>query len=306
MKKKLMVAAMLMLCAASATQAQQVTAPAKAADAPPMAAPAEAKKPMVWALISAVGDQFTYVRQKQTVGSNIIDNNVRQVVKVQNDAVNGAVLRGLDRAIELRDPGSTRILGVLKPIELEGVLPQDREKVAKEKLLKTLEIYPGRMSWDRIIVVVPRFQFSERLGMGPKLQGIGLYVQPLERGSMDGLGDFGADLSEGIEDETITPDGKPGKRSSQYVAPYNYTQTLILDAKTLAILETSARYEYQKIYDPMSTNRNVEGQVPPDKMAALMTNFIERSMARSVGEMLPRITIGDVVPATPKADEPKK
>lgn len=271
------------------------------------AAPAAAeKKPMVWALISAVGDQFTYVRQKQTVGSNIIDNNVRQTVSVPNEAVNIAVLRGLDKAIEQRDPGSTRILAKLRAVELEGVLPQDREKVAMEKLTQALQDFPGRMTWDRIILVTPKFQMSERKGMGSKLQGIGIYVQPLERGNLDGIADFGADFSDAAEEETVTPDGKRGERSSRYVAPYNYTKTWILDAKTLKVIETSARYEYQKIYDPLSTSRNVEGHLTTEQLAKLLSTFIERSTARSVGELLPQITIGEVVPVAAKPDEPKK
>lgn len=266
------------------------------------------KKPMVYALISAVGDQFSYVRQKQTVGSNIIDNNVRQTVQVDGDVINAAVLRGLDKALEQRDPGSKRVWAKLKAIELENVLPQDREKVAMEKLIKTLEDYPDRQKWDRIIVVTPKFQLSERRGMGSKLQGIGVYVQPLERGNLDGVGDFGADFSGATEEETITPDGKPGKRSDRYVAPYNYTQTWIFDAKTLKVLETSARFEFQKIFDPTAASRNVEQHVTAAQLGKLLEQFIERSTARSVGEMLPQITIGDVVPAKSDASaaEPKK
>ena len=75
--------------------------------------PAETPKPKVYALISAVGDQFTIVTQKQSIGSNILDNYRREVVKVPNNALNTNILKGLDRAIEQREPGSTRILATL-------------------------------------------------------------------------------------------------------------------------------------------------------------------------------------------------
>ncbi len=261
-------------------------------------------KPKVYALISAVGDQFTYVTQKRAVGSNIIDNFDRQVIKVPNDALNASVLKGLDRAIAQRDPGSTRILARLNPLEMDGVNPVDREKVAMAKLLATLEKYPQRQEWDMIIVVTPKFQFSERKGMARKLEGLGVYVQPI---LSDGINDdAGAEILGSEGEETITPDGKETKRRSQvYVAPYNYTQTWVFDAKTLKVLETSARYEYQKIYDPTSTAVNVANSIPVEKLAQIFTTFVESSVARGVGEALPSIEIGEIKPVANQPAKPK-
>ena len=269
------------------------------------AQPAVAPKPKVYALISAVGDQFTIVTLKQSVGSNILDNYRRDVMKVPNNGLNASILKGLDRAIEQRDPGSTRILATLKTLEMEGVLPIDREKVAMKKLFATLENMPQRMDWDTIIVVTPKFQFSERKGMGSKLEGIGIYVQPLEKGSLGELADSGADILGSDGEETITPEGNPGKRSRRYVAPYNYTQTWVFDAKTLKVLETSARYEFQRIYDQKSTAINVAQSIPIEKLGEVLSNFVERSVARGVGEALPSVEIGDIKPVTPAATAPK-
>ena len=268
-----------------------------AADAEP------APKPKVYALISAVGDQFTYVTQKQSVGSNILDHYARKVIKVPNYAIDASVLKGLDNAIAQRDPGSTRILARLNPLEMEGVRPVDREKIAMGKLLATLEKFPQRMEWDTIIVVTPKFQFSERQGMGSKLEGIGVYVQPLESGKL--TDDFGTDILGSDGEETLTPDGKPGKRSSTFVAPYNYTQTWVFDAKTLKVLETSARYEYQKIYDPESTALNVAKSISPEKMAEILGSFVERSVARGVGEALPVVEMGPLKQVEPQPTKPK-
>ena len=49
------------------------------ATAQAQAEPVIAPKPKVYALISAVGDQITVVTQKQSVGSNILDNFQRQL-----------------------------------------------------------------------------------------------------------------------------------------------------------------------------------------------------------------------------------
>ncbi len=275
------------LAAATIASAQQVAAP----------------KPKVYALISAVGDQFTYVTQKQSVGSNILDNYRRDVVKVPNNALNVSILKGLDRAIEQRDPGSTRILATLNALEMDGVKPIDREKVAMQKLLANLEKMPQRMEWDTIIVVTPKFQFSGRKGMGTKLEGIGIYVQPLESGSLGN--DDGSEILGSEGEETITPDGKQGKRSARFVAPYNYTQTWVFDAKTLKVLETSARYEFQRVYDQNSTAIDVAKSVPLEKMAEILSNFVERSVARGVGEALPSIEIGEIKPVATASDKPK-
>ncbi len=268
------------------------------------AQPTAAPKPKVYALISAVGDHFTYVTQKESTGSNVIDHYKRVVLKVPGNALNTSVLKGLDRAIEQRDPGSTRIFATLSALEMEGVRPVDREKVAMGKLLTALEKMPQRADWDTIIVVTPKFQLSERAGMGSKLEGIGIYVQPLESASLQG--DGGIDILGGSDgEETITPDGEPGKRSGVYVAPYNYTQTWVFDAKTLAVKETSARYEFQRVYDQNATAINVANSIPIDKLANVLSKFIERSVARGVGEALPSIEIGEIKPVETGAAKPK-
>ncbi|MEO8384149.1 MAG: hypothetical protein ABI583_02820 [Betaproteobacteria bacterium] len=265
---------------------------------------AVAPKPKVYALISAVGDQFSFVTQKQSVGSNILDHYRREVIKVPNNALNVSILKGLDRAIEQRDPGSTRILATLNALEMEGVKPIDREKVAMQKLLAALEKMPQRLEWDTIVVVTPKFQYSGRKGMGTKLEGIGIYVQPITSATM--TDDDGSEILGSDGEETITPDGAPGKRSTRFVAPYNYTQTWVFDAKTLKVLETSARYEFQRVYDQNATAIDVAKSIPLEKMAAILSNFIERSVARGVGESLPSIEIGEIKPvATGNSVAPK-
>ena len=111
-------------------------------------------------LVSAVGDRFTMVRQREQVGSNIIDNFYRSTFNVPNNLLNNIVLRGLDRAVSAEDPTSKRIFMTLAPAELEGVLPQNREKVAIGKLVSGLENHPDRKNWDKIYIVTPKFLLS--------------------------------------------------------------------------------------------------------------------------------------------------
>lgn len=138
--------------------------------------------------------------------------------------------------------------------------------------------------------------------MGSKLEGIGVYVQPLESGQL--INDAGVDFLGDEGEETITPDGKPGRRSSTFVAPYNYTQTWVFDARTLKVLETSARYEFQKIFDQESTALNVAKSIPVEKLAQIFTNFVERSVARGVGEALPIVEIGEIKPVAVQPVKP--
>lgn len=269
-------------------------------------------KKQVFALISAVGDQFTYVKLRQQVGSNIIDNNFRKVMKAPDNGLNLAVLKGMDTAIAAANPDSERVFLSLNPVELEGVLPQNREAVAIGKLISVIEKMPERQNWDKIVIAVPNFLMSERDGMGPKLQGFGLYVQPLVSGSFSGVGGdnntevLGNDIDRGTDSDTGTPNGKRS-RSKQYVAPFAYMVVYILDAKTLKVLEKNARYDYSKLSDPESTALNIENAMTPEFISARMTRLIERSAAAALGvtDSGGSVVIGDIKRApTPPAPAP--
>ena len=292
-----------------------------------LAAPATAPaKKQVFALIAAVGDQFTYVKQRNQVGSNVIDNNFRKVMKVPDNGLNTAVLRGLDLAIGNANPDSERVFLSLNPIELEGVLPQDRERIAIGKLVSIIEKMPERQNWDKIVIATPKFLFSGREGMGPKLQGFGVYVQPLISASFDG-GDYqflGNEIDSQSDSDTTTPNGGRS-RSKQYMAPFSYIQVYVLDAKTLKVLEKNSRHDYTKLSDPNSTAVNIEKSMTPEFLGTRVTRLIERSAAAALGatDIGTSVQIGDVkaVPSAPatltptatsgvpnpiKAAEPKK
>ena len=130
-------------------------------------------------------------------------------------------------------------------------------------------------------------------------------MQPLYSASLGEAGDPGTEILGSEGEETITPDGKPGKRSSRYIAPYNYTQTWVFDAKTLKVLETNARYEFQRVYDQNATAIDIAKSIPIEKLGELVSNFIERSVARGVGEALPSIEIGEIKPVATESAKPK-
>jgi hypothetical protein len=239
------------------------------------ATPTASTPPKTIALVSAVGDQFSFVRQKQSTGSHL-EPFTRQTLKVPDQVLNHAVLRGLDRAMGAEYPESTRVFVALSPeAGMADVLPQEREAFVFKRVLALLEQMPERQTWDQIVLVTPKWLFSERAGMGSKLSGIGMYVQPLEGPAA------GNDFDAGLADEVETPD-KDIVRSKTYVAPFFYTTVTTLDAKTLTILKQESRHDFRKIFDPKATAVDVQNAIPPAQMAAMIERFVETAALRSM------------------------
>ena|GEM_PF-654011 len=280
-----------------------ILAPAPTADGGTTAAPQK----KIFALVSAVGDQFTYVRQKESTGSNIIDNNIRSNIKVEGNGLNLAVLRGLDTGITAAHPDSEKIYIALAAVEMKNVLPQNREAVAIGKIVSELEKRPERMTWDKIIVATPKYLQSERAGMGPKLHGLGVYVQPLTGGSLQGEnGEQDIDVSGQGESDTTNPEDGKKNKSKVYVAPYSYIQVYVLDPKTLKVIEKIARHDFIKLNDPTAIALDVGKSIPLDVLASSMNTLIERSAARAVSQtdVGVTVTLEEIKPAAAVVSAP--
>lgn len=263
------------LAAWPGAHAQTAAPAAPTAQAAPAAAPPATSAPRVFALVSAVGDQFQYVRQKESVGSHL-DPFVRNTMTVPDHALNNAVLRGLDRAIAAEYPESQRVFMAMRPdTAIQEALPQDREALTMRRVMDMLEKNPQRAGWDQIIVVTPKWLMSERQGMGSKLSGIGLYVQPLGS-ELDTSGEF--------VDDSVEDMGRQQVRSRRFVAPFFYVQVTTLDAKTLTTIRSESRYDFRKIVDKDSTALDVAAQFTPEQLASHMQRFVETSALRAVSE----------------------
>lgn len=258
----------------------------------------EAAPPIVYALVAAVGDQFSLVRQKPQVGTNIIDHFERYMQQIPGDALNVAVLRGMDRVVAESDPAIKRVYITLGAAEMEGVAPQERERVAIGKVVSALAQRPERAQWTRIIAVTPRYLFSEREGLGSKLQGIGVYVQPLGSASLGRPEGPDAVGPGGMDPDTVTPEGN-ASRSRRFIAPYFYTKIWVLDAKTLEIISSDERYDFRRIYDPMWTANNIEANLSAEELAATVETFVERSSAKALREAIGVVTVTDPKPVDP-------
>jgi hypothetical protein len=90
-----------------------------------------------------------------------------------------AVLRGMDRVIDRREPQSTRVFLRLSPGQLDDVPVHQREQAALDRLRNALQALPQRKDWDEIIVITPHYRFSEMQGLPSKLHGVGIYFNNL-------------------------------------------------------------------------------------------------------------------------------
>lgn len=289
-------AAILLAMNAFAQDAKPVPATPIPAAALPAAGTAPAAKPRTVALISAVGDQFTYLRQRQAVGSNM-EPFVRRVVKVANGELDGIVLRGLDKSYSQQDPDAKKIFMRINPGEMENVYPQDREKVAIGKIVSHLQRV-DRTGWDVIIAVTPAYQFSATGGMGSKLEGIGVYIQPLENTATT---DFDSEVGGMEEATTSNPNDRTKKsKSTTYVAPYSYTQLWVIDPVSLNVITKETSKQHIKLYDPDSTALDVSKQMSVDQLAGHIEGFVERSSAKALKDAIGTVTVEEKAPPTKK------
>jgi hypothetical protein len=256
-----------------------------------LAAPAALAQGHTYALVSAVGSTLSYVRLRMETGSHL-DGYERFERPVPGAALDGAVLRGLERVIAAGEPDARFTYLRLNPAELDGTYAYRRGEVAIGKLATALEKLPERRDWYRIVVVTPRYVNSEREGLGSKLHGIGIYVRPIGSGfGSDALGEFMLRN----DPDTVSPDGAPS-RSSRFVAPFFYAQVWVLDAATLKVLETNDRYDFQRLYDPESTAVHIEDSIPPEKLAPMLEKFVEQSSARALREAIGEVIVNQKAP----------
>jgi hypothetical protein len=255
---------------------------------------AAAETSKVYVLVSAIGGEITVVRQYRGIGATL-EPYKRYTVPVPGPDIDAAVLRGLDRAVASEDPDSTRIFMRLSPEAVRGVAGYQRGQVLSGKALAALEANPERMKWHRIILVAPRFLNPGVEGMGSKLQGIGIFVQPIGRGRM---GAFDDGINTAIDPDTISPTGEKNP-SYRYVAPYFYAQLWVIDAKTMKVLETNERYDFQRMYDPDSPALDVAQTIPPEVLSGMMEKFVERASARALNDQQ-----GEVIIKEPRIVDP--
>jgi hypothetical protein len=226
----------------------------------------------VIALASALGGQLSLVYGKETVGSNL-DPYTRQTVTLPDNSLDRIVLRGLDRTVARSFPDSERVFMRLNPVLLDDVSGPQREAVALQRLIEELRGWPQRQQWHRIVVLVPHYRGFERNGLGSKLNGIGLYAPP---------------ETNQTEFDVSEVDGSPSPtRRSQYLAIFYYALLVVLDAKTLQVIESQPWLIDEKLHDRNSASLRAATSIKMDVLAERIEQFAEKAsttaLARTLG-----------------------
>jgi len=253
-------------------------------------------KPLTIALVAAVGDQVDVVRQRESTSSRI-EPFKRKSISVNGQALNYAVLKGLNRAIEEEEPQAQRVLLAWNtPPEVRSQLAEatgpDRESIVMAALKAHLQAMPERAHWDRIEAIVPGYFFESIKGMGRKLSGVGFYVQPLSKGAVsiewdpntNAVGNVTPDpsASDQGEHKTIDPNTGDVGHSTTFIASYMYFQRITLDAQTLEVLARKRQFDNIKYADPKATAIDVGDQIPLNVMTAKLLTMVEQSAYTSV------------------------
>lgn len=262
---------------------------------------AAAEEPHTYALVSAIGSTVSYVKPRFSTGTHM-EAFQRAELTVPNKALDASALRGLEKIVRMSDPTANFVYLRLNPEEYKDVAGPEKGEVAVGKLASAFERMPERKGWYQILVVTPRYVANERARMGSKLSGIGIYVQTMERSLVGPDGSTTDDLYDddpGIEG--VTPDGKPLRVQGAFVAPFFYAKLWVIDAATLEVVNTSERFDIQRIRDPSVAATRIEAEVPPEKLGPMVETFVEQAAARAAQEAIGVVTVGD-----PKVVKPSK
>ena len=247
-----------------------------------VAAPAESAKPKVYALIAAIGEEFTTVSEyRAQVGTHIAPYR-RTTEIVPDNLLNRLALHGLDKAIVAIDPFSTRIYMSLPAAQVDRVTPAKRDSAAISAVTAELIKMPQRLEWDRIVVATPAFRALARDGMAGKLQGFGIFNQPQCQAGcpnwrVNGSG-VEAEPLDGVD--AVASDDTTFKAKT-FIAPYSYIKVWVLDPKTLEILDMQQGFDSQKLAE----QRHKPLMEPTDwqnYLASRIVSLIEMSVAEAV------------------------
>ena len=270
------------------------------------AAPDTPPAPQTVALLAAIGDRIEVVRQLK-LSSHPGDPYRRKAMQVSSQELNYAVLRGLDRALTEDEPEAKHVL-------LQWNMPPDlaervqkargnqRQDLVVDALTEHLKSLPERQQWDRIEVIVPAYTYLEMQGIGTKLSGIGVYIQPLAHQVFDlsNMADGSAMMSITTTDtegdyRTINPKTGETGHSATYVASYMYFEHLTFDAKTMALTKRQRFFDNTKYADPTARVLDVSDQMTNDELLGKVVDSVERSAYKAI-----RPVTGEVTMSVPK------
>jgi hypothetical protein len=280
---------------------------AQPADEPPQPA-----RPRVYALLAAIGEEFSVVSEISRTGTHLLPYQ-RRTSHVSDDALNRLALHSLDQAVARADPNSKRVYMALPAIAMDRVAPSERETLAIAAIKEALERMPERMQWDRIVVATPAYRALDFNGLGTKLQGFGLFGQTQCQAGCGGLRPedsakaIAREPPDGVD--AITSEDKAIKART-FIAPFSYIAVWVLEPKTLAVLDHQEGFDSQKLAQPPEKPLDLSQADGQKYVVMRIANLIDLSVGEAVmrSEVNARRGIVEVGPLKEvKPDsEPKK
>jgi len=274
--------------------------------------PAQPAKPRVYALLAAMGEEFSVVTEVSRTGTHLSPYQ-RHTEQFPHEMLNAVALHSMDQAVARVDPNSKRIYMTAPVLALDRVAPAERETVVIDQIKHALEGMPQRAEWDRIVVAMPAYRALELDGMASKLQGFGLFAESQCQAGCGGfdqrskLRALDPEPPDGID--AITSEDKPIKART-FLAPFSYIAIWILDPKTLEVLDRQEGFNNQKLAQPANKPLDVSTVDGQKYIAMRISNLIDFSIGEGVTNSVVNARRGLVehgpVKEVKPEDEPKR
>src|SRR5215472_1118112 len=246
--------------------------------------PPQPQRPRVYALLAAIGDEFSVVSEISRTGTHLPPYQ-RRTSHVSDDALNRLALHSLDEAVARADPNSKRVYMALPAVSMDGVAPSERETVAIAAIKEALGRVPERVQWDRIVVATPAYHALDFNGLGSKLQGFGLFGQTQCQAGCGGF--HQEDQAKAIAREppdgvdAITSEDKAIKART-FIAPFSYIAVWVLDPKTLTVIDREEGFDSQKLAQPLEKPLDLSQAEGQKYIAMRIANLIDLSVGEAV------------------------
>lgn len=263
-------------------------------------------EPRVYALIAAIGEEFTVVSDVMSTGSHL-SNYRRRTSEVRNNILNRIALHGLDNAIAKIDPTSKRIYMSLAAAQMDAVAPAKRDEVAIGAVIAELKKMPERAQWERIVVATPAYRALDLNGMPSKLQGFGVFSEQL---CQAGCGNFLESVPRGLDSEpldgvdALTSEDKNIKART-FLAPFSYITVWVLDPKTFVVLDKQHGFDHQKLAEPVQKpSLDLRQSEAQRYLAGRIVSLIDLSIGAAVMNSEINLRRGEVEVGEPRLVDP--
>jgi hypothetical protein len=245
----------------------------------------EPVKQKVYALIAAIGDQFSIVSEAMgvSVSPHIEHLGFKHSSRTAPDnLLNLIALQSLDKVVAGLDPNSKRVYLTVAAPQVDKVAEPGRGDAVLAKIQTDLKAMPQRTEWNKILVATSAYSSFDNNGLASgagrltKLAGVGIFAQP------NGLGS-GEDVMRfyGHKDLATSPGGN-AVRSMTYVAPFSYIEIWVLDPIDLSVIDRQVHHQHRKLADPLAASVDLMQSIPKEFLATQLVGVIESSVREAV------------------------